>query len=263
MALQIMTVKDLEEGFKAVLDYKHVEDPLRCNAEEFEKVVETRRSVRVFDSTPVPEAVIRRCLDLAMLAPNSSNLQPWEWYWVRNPEKKAKLVRWCMSQPAARTAQELIVVVARPDSWWRARNEMLKRLEAKGDVPAKALEYYRMVVPMAYLQLGNLFAVMKHFMFNMLGIFRPLPREPNFNSGMAVWAIKSVCLAASTFMLGLRAHGFDSCPMEGIDQKRIRKLLGLPRRAEIPMVIGVGKRAPNGVYGPRIRFDNSWFVKEV
>jgi nitroreductase len=62
---------------------------------------------------------------------------------------------------------------------------------------------------------------------------------------------------------GFRAHGFDSCPMEGIDQKRVKKLLALPRDAQIPMVIGVGKRAPNGVYGPWIRFNRSLFVKEV
>jgi hypothetical protein len=29
------------------------------------------------------------------------------------------------------------------------------------------------------------------------------------------------------------------------------------------MGIAVGKRAKNGVYGPRIRFDKSLFIKEV
>jgi len=64
-------------------------------------------------------------------------------------------------------------------------------------------------------------------------------------------------------MLALRAYGFDSCPMEGMDPERIRRMLDLPRAAEVCMVISAGKRAPNGVYGNRIRFDQDFFVKEV
>ena len=31
--------------------------------------------------------------------------------------KKEKLVEYCLNQPAARTAQELIVCVAKPNAW--------------------------------------------------------------------------------------------------------------------------------------------------
>lgn len=64
-------------------------------------------------------------------------------------------------------------------------------------------------------------------------------------------------------MLALRAYGFDSCPMEGMDETRIRKLLQLPRAAEVCMVISAGKRAASGIYGPQLRFDRSLFVFEV
>ncbi|TFH40104.1 MAG: nitroreductase family protein, partial [Chrysiogenales bacterium] len=52
------------------------------DAGEFQKVIESRRSVRVFDDTKIPEEVMMRCLNNGLLAPNSSNLQPWELYWV-------------------------------------------------------------------------------------------------------------------------------------------------------------------------------------
>lgn len=255
---------NLEEGFQAVLDFNYTEEPAVCDPGELEQVVRTRRSVRIFDGTPISEEVVNRCLDLALLAPNSSNLQAWEFYWVRSPEKKAQLVKFCMSQPAARTAAELIVCVARTKTWRKHRDNILELMQKSGPVPPKALDYYKVVVPMVYTQglLGS-FAILKHFMFHFMGLFKPVPREPNFESGMQTWAIKSVCLAASILMLAFRAYGFDSCPMEGIDQKRIKKLLGLPRDARIPMVIGAGKRARNGVYGPRIRCDRLWFVKEV
>lgn len=58
-------------------------------------------------------------------------------------------------------------------------------------------------------------------------------------------------------------EGFDSCPMEGYDSKRIKKILGLPRDAVVVMVIAAGKRARGGIYGERLRFDRTLFVKKV
>lgn len=51
-------------------------------------------------------------------------------------------------------------------------------------------------------------------------------------------------------MLALRAHGFDSCPMEGFDAKRVARLLKLPADAEIVMGVGAGERASDGAYDP-------------
>jgi nitroreductase len=61
------------------------------NVEEFRKVVMSRRSVRRFDDTPIPDAVLQDCLDMALLAPNSSNLQPWEFHVVKTPAVKEAL----------------------------------------------------------------------------------------------------------------------------------------------------------------------------
>jgi nitroreductase len=80
---------------------------------------------------------------------------------------------------------------------------------------------------------------------------------------MAVWAHKSTALACENLMLSLRAYGYDSCPMEGMDSTRIKKLLGLSSPAEISMVISAGKRAENGVYGKQIRFESKYFIHEV
>jgi nitroreductase len=54
-------------------------------------------------------------------------------------------------------------------------------------------------------------------------------------------------------MLGMAVEGYDTCPMEGIDSLRIKKLLDLPSGAEINMVISCGIRKPEGVTGTRFR----------
>ena len=54
-------------------------------------------------------------------------------------------------------------------------------------------------------------------------------------------------------MLAMSAEGLDTCPMEGFDSKATKRLLGLPRSAEINMIISVGKRREEGIYGDRVR----------
>jgi nitroreductase len=44
---------------------------------EFFEAVVRRRSVRKFTPEAVPEAVIRKAFEAAILAPNSSNTQTW------------------------------------------------------------------------------------------------------------------------------------------------------------------------------------------
>ena len=231
----------------------------------FEKIVRNRRSVRVYDGTPVPETVMRHCLELALLAPNSSNLQPWEFYWVRSPEKRARLVEACFSQNAASTAAELIVAVGRIDTLFPNAKQMLKMLSSESaNVPKAVLDYYTKIVPLAYATGPlSLAAPFKWLLFTMIGFFKAMPREPLGRPGLKLWAAKSTALACENLMLAFSAHGFDTCPMEGLDSKRVKKLLGLPRSSVVVMAISVGKRAPEGVYGPRLRFPSSQFVHEV
>src|SRR5688572_10795553 len=54
--------------------------------DEFKQVVESRRSVRKFTAKKIPKEVLDACLDMALLAPSSCNLQPWEFHVVQSPE---------------------------------------------------------------------------------------------------------------------------------------------------------------------------------
>lgn len=253
----------LNELFESRNKYKELAEDI--DKEEFIKVVKSRRSVRVYNEEPVKEQDMRACLELALLAPNSSNLQQWEFYWVRNQEKKNKLIDYCLGQPAAKTAQELVVAVARPDFWKVNQKRMLEKIDAMGDkAPKSARKYYSKIVPLAYKQgVFSIRGYLKKLAIEIRGIKKPTPREPYNKKGMSVWAHKSTALACENLMLSLRAYGYDSCPMEGIDSKRIKALLGLKNPAEISMVISAGKRAENGVYGKQVRFDNKYFIHEL
>ena len=233
------------------------------DAGAFYDVVDSRRSVRIYSDDPVPEEVVRRAMDAALKAPNSSNLQVWEIHWVRSAEKKAKLAEFCLGQPAATTAQELFVFVARPDLWRRNNERMIAHLRSNPKTPEKAFQYFEKITKLVYNQgpLG-VFRPFKWIWFTVRGWGQPTPREPISLAHMDVWAHKTTALACQTFMLAARAEGFDSCPMEGLDSKRVKLLLGLPRRAGITMAISMGKRAEGGIYNERFRFPQDDFIHE-
>ena len=251
--------------FNEVPKIDHQEDVPSIDPLEFIKVVESRRSVRVYTKATIPAAVVNKCLDLALLAPSSSNLQPTEFYWVKSLDKKQELVKACLSQPAAKTAAELVVVVSRLKTWPAMRKRMLDLFnKSSTPVPHSARMYYEKLVPLVYGQgIFGIKGLIKRVAIFFRGLSEATPREPVCKADMRVWAHKSSALACENYMLAMRAHGYDTCPMEGFDREKIKRLLQLPRDAEVTMVISAGKRAKDGVYGPRIRFERELFIKEI
>jgi nitroreductase len=47
------------------------------------EAVQKRRSVRAYQSTPIPREKLEKILEAARLAPSASNIQPWHFIVVR------------------------------------------------------------------------------------------------------------------------------------------------------------------------------------
>ena len=232
---------------------------------DFFEALSARRSVRKYKTTQMPADAVRKCLNAALLAPNSSNMQTWEFYWVRDSEKKKALATACLGQPAATTAAELIVAVARTDTWRRNRDWMLAELGKNPKLPAKALDYYKKLIPFVYTlgPLGILGPV-KFLILSLAGLFKPVPRGPFNRKELDLIQVKSCALACENIMLAASAQGYGSCPMEGFDEWRVKKILGLPMcKSRVVMVISLGETDEAGVWGDRIRFDPKQFIFEV
>ncbi|MBK6273883.1 MAG: nitroreductase family protein [Saprospirales bacterium] len=235
----------------------------------FNEIVNNRRSIRIYDDKiPFDESSVDRSLERAILAPNSSNLQLWEFYRVKTKEKKDEFAKYCLGQNAAKTANELIVFVARKDKWKQHAEFVLN--EAKKSFPAKlgkreklVIDYYSKIIPTLYFSDPvDLTGSLKQIVSAVGGAFQPIPREVTATD-MRIVVHKSVALAAQTFMLSMKAEGYDSCPMEGFDSRRVKKFLGLPRAAEITMIVSVGTAKPEGIYGERIRIPKEEVIFEL
>lgn len=234
------------------------------------QAIEYRRSTRVYENTDIDIKKVKQCLHNASLAPTSSNLQLWEFYHITDKEKLSKLAEACLNQSAAKTANQLVVVVVRKDLWRKrakANIAFLNNFYNKPNLTDRELNrkkmatnYYKKLIPTIYIDFLGILGYIKFFVFQIVGIFKPIYRQTRL-SDMRIVAHKSAGLAAQNFMISMAAIGYDTCPMEGSDTLRIKKILNLPNGAEINMVIGCGIRKEEGIYGPRFRipFEEVYF----
>lgn len=225
------------------------------------EAIHYRRSVRVFKAEAIEEQKVKACIELATLAPTSSNMQLWEFYHIVSPEIIQQIAKASFDQNGAKTANQLVIVVARKDLWRKRIQANIANLKSQyGNKPDSdyskrekfALNYYQKIVPALYFDFLGILGGIKFLAFQIIGLFKPIYRQAR-ESDMRIVAHKSAGLAAQNFMLSMAAINYDTCPMEGFDSLRIKKIIGLPSTSEINMIIGCGLREEQGIYGPRFR----------
>ena len=229
-----------------------------------EEILNYRRSVRVFDKEKrIDPEKVEYCLKLATLAPNSSNMQLWEFYHITQPELLAKVSRACLDQKATSTASQVVVFVVRRDMYKKHAKFILEfeRKNVQRNSPTERQSkrikdremYYGILMPFIYARFLGILGLFRKLLANIISIFRPMMLEVS-EGDMRVVAHKSCGLAAQTFMIAMANEGYDTCPLEGLDSRRLSRLLKLPCGAEINMVVSCGIRDGNkGIWGERYR----------
>jgi len=166
-----------------------------------------------------------------------------------------------MNQNAAKTANQLVVFVTRKDLWKSRAKSNIDFLNKSFDENPKVntekrkktvLFYYKSLVPTLYTSFFGILGYIRYFIFQIVGLFRPIYRQARLSDSRIV-AHKSIALAAQNFMLSMASIDYDTCPMEGTDTLRIKKILNLPSGSEINMVVGCGIRSEKGIYNKRFR----------
>ena len=116
------------------------------SAEIFDEIVNRRRSYRLFDTVyGIPDDVVKRSLHRATLAPNSSNMQLWEFYRIKSKDVKDKVAKICMGQSGAVTSAEIVVFVAR--GLWVVRFLPKSAFVAKNAEQNAAAEFSNPAIP--------------------------------------------------------------------------------------------------------------------
>lgn len=207
------------------------------------------------------------CLDLARLAPSGFNTQPYRLILVHSPEQKQKLSRFCLGPNAARVQDSDCTVVFLADrkylwnlprysTWIRQLRKTTSKSVpgSEDDVTSETrnrreekmmrkILFYIAIFSSSY-PLPRIVAAPLSFMVRtavgFLGFFTqrfyPLPSL----SSAETWSSKMVMLVAMTYMLACSSRGIATIPMEGIYAPGIRRVLNIPSRYAIPVVVSTG-----------------------
>ena len=58
------------------------------------EAIQVRKSVRAYDSKPIPKEILMKILEAGRISPSAANWQPWHFIVVTDPEKREILSKW-------------------------------------------------------------------------------------------------------------------------------------------------------------------------
>jgi nitroreductase len=220
-------------------------------------VIFQRRAVKLFEPVVIAQGPRERILNAARHAPSSFNLQPYKLYWVESAAKKAAVAKLCLEQVPAETASALVVVVADIGSMPATTQGQLEWMRGSDFAASKIRDYERTAKIGRILFMPGpfgIFAAVKRALFWLLNLWQTSGMPPLSRQDLFKWATKSTSLACQNLMLAAEALGFNTCPMEGFDRRRLSHYLGLSaQHHEIVMVIAIGKKSDSYVELPQWR----------
>jgi len=230
------------------------------------EAIEFRRSVRKFDpSKEIDTEIVKKCIKNGVLAPTSSNLQLWEFYHITNKELLTSISKICFNQPAASTAKQIVITIVRKDLWKLRANQNIHFFNSNKEILSskqygQTKKYYAKAIPLVYKDFFGILSFSKYIFAYIVGIFKVMYRQLR-SSDTRIVAHKSAALASQNFMISMSGFGYDTCPMEGFDSLRVKKVLKLPYNTEINMILGCGIRSPKGIYSEQFRvpFEKVYF----
>ncbi len=209
----------------------------REKREECLRYIKERRSITFFDpNRDVPDEIIKEILNISALAPSGYNLQPWEVIVVKSKDKKEKLKEICYGQQKVEDASANIVVIA--------------NLNAAEEHVDRVLESW---VELGYIKEEEREALWEQI---LSGWKSPEKRKRK--------AIRDSALFAMCVMIVARYFGLETHPMEGFDEAKLKRFLGIGKDRIVPMIIAIGYRHPEKELLPRAyRFTFEEFGKIV
>ncbi|MBI3843375.1 MAG: nitroreductase family protein [Planctomycetes bacterium] len=209
-----------------------------------EAAVRFRRATRRFRPDPIQDGILERALELANWAPSGWNLQPTHFVVVRSPEQKRRLRAAVLGQKQVEEAPATVVFLGDLEAVRTHFEEVLRMDREAGANSADYEALLRKLVPLTFaagpLGLGGL---AKHLGVAAYGLFRPAPALSCLPAARRLWTARQVMLSAMTFMLAAASFGLDTGPMEGFDARRVREVVGAPRRMLPVVIVAVGTRA--------------------
>lgn len=199
--------------------------------------IQERRATNNFENVAIPDTDLQKIVRAGLEAPSGYNLQPWRFVVVQSLEQKKKLREAAFGQPKVGEASAIVVACGDPDGWKDGDlEEMLKLAKQHGFGSDQDHEAARRSVT--------------GFLSSPPGKAAGL--EPSFG----IWVNRQVMIGYTTMMWMAEALGYDTAPMEGFLEDKVKEVLHIPPRVRVVALLAIGRlKGPDKPYGGR--FDPS------
>ncbi|MFW5787261.1 MAG: nitroreductase family protein [Halanaerobiales bacterium] len=200
-------------------------------------IFEKRRSVNFFDDQKeIPDDLLKKIINLAVLAPSSFNTQPWRLIAVKSEEKKQELYDKACNQQKVLDASVVLVVLGdregykRQNPIWEEKLRLDKITEEKID---------------------NVISYSDKNLYDTKG-------------KKISYAVRNSSLLAMSTMYAAEYYGVNTHPMIGFDQEELKKIFDIEDNMETTMLITLGYFDQSKELNEReTRFDYDQIVEEV
>lgn len=208
------------------------------------EAVQERRATPAFEEVPIHTGDLEKIISAGLAAPSAYNLQPWRFVVVRDRDQKSKLRAAAFNQAKVEQASAVIVACGDPQGWKHGDLEEMLRIARQHGFTAEQNEKVRAAVA---------------------GFFGGTPGkvgglEPTFD----LWVNRHVMIAFTTMMWTAETLGYDTAPMEGFEEDKVKALLNIPDRVRVVALLGVGRlRGPDKPFAgrfpaSRVVFEHQW-----
>jgi nitroreductase len=174
------------------------------------KALHARRAVKHFDPDHIiPDETVLQLLEATMLSPTAFNIQHWRFVWVQDPALRQEIRKAAWDQEKVTDASALFVLTADLDAWQRG--------ERYWDGAPEPVVEFMLPAIRAYYE-----------------------NKPQVERDECM---RSMGLAAMSMMLAAKDLDLDTCPMDGFDYEAVGRLINLPERHIVGLMIAVGRKA--------------------
>jgi nitroreductase len=216
----------------------------RAAEKPLSEVVRERRATPSFESIPVHEADLKKIIEAGLSAPSGYNLQPWRFVVVRDLEQRKRLRQAAYNQAKVEEAPVVIVAAGDKEGWRNGDLEEMLRISADHGFadPAQHERTRRTVT----------------------GFLGGTPGDAGgLAPDLAVWVNRHVMIAFTHVMLMAEVLGYDTAPMEGFQEIKVKTLLKLPDSVRVVALLAIGRlKGPDKRFAGRFPMTRVCFAEE-
>lgn len=208
-------------------------------ANVFRLIAHSRHSCKRFQRNKViPGHILKDIIKTSLTAPSGFNIQPTNVILVQNPQVKEALAKSAMLGPGNmfRANDASAIAVFLSDLEPHKRLDRIVELERNAGVRTKDYLAMLPVISTFLMGEGTVARMMKQVATDIMSPVQPMPTIDSIQA----WSYKNTSLMAQTLVLSATSHGLSTCLMEGYDSRRVKDVLKIPDRYDVPLMCGIG-----------------------